>query len=452
MPQKSSIPIHLFTTTELNIWLKKQPAQVKNWVAENGFEAAHGTHCIIAGANGKIACVLMGSALPYSLWTLAPLATKLPAGNYHLEMKVDKKDATQMLLGWHLATYQFTRYKTSKKIYPTLTIQSADVKYAKQAADAATLTRNLINTPANDMGPSHLADAASKVAKTYKAPCKIIAGEDLLKHNYPTIHMVGRAATNVPRLIDFTWGNPKHPKVTLVGKGVCFDSGGLDLKTAAGMKLMKKDMGGAAAVLGLAQLIMEYKLPVRLRVLIPAVENSVAGNAFRPMDIVKTRKGNTVEIGNTDAEGRLILCDALTEADSEKPDLIIDCATLTGAARVALGTDIPAVFSNNDALAGALIKHAKIEEDPLWQLPLWNGYRDKLNSPIADLNNAPEDGGYAGAITAALFLEAFIAHCKNWIHIDMMAWNVSTRAGRPQGGEAMGVRACFALIRERYEA
>jgi leucyl aminopeptidase len=292
---------------------------------------------------------------------------------------------------------------------------------------------------------------AGGLAQKHEADFRVVAGEALLEENYPTIHAVGRAAAphRAPRLIDLHWGDPNHPKLTLVGKGVCFDSGGLDLKPSSGMKIMKKDMGGAAVALGLADAVMGARLPVRLRVLIPAVENSVSGDAFRPLDIIKTRKGITVEIGNTDAEGRLILCDALAEAETEKPDLLLNFATLTGAARTALGPDLPALFTRQDALAEEILKAGRQEHDPLWRLPLWTPYRRMLDSKVADINNA-SDNAHAGAITAALFLAEFVSPATQWAHIDLFAWNPSARPGRPEGGEAMGLRAIYAAIRQRY--
>ena len=325
----------------------------------------------------------------------------------------------------------------------------ADRAHVRAAAEATTTVRDLINTPAGDMGPAELAAAAHRIAKTKGAEIAEIKGSALLRQGYPTVHAVGRASANAPRLIDLRWGRADAPRVTLVGKGVCFDTGGLDLKPAQGMLRMKKDMGGAAHVMGLAQMIMSAGLDVRLRVLIPAVENSVAGNALRPLDIVKTRSGITVEVGNTDAEGRLILCDALTEAESEGPDLLVDCATLTGAARIALGAELPAFFCNDDALAGALASASEAVSDPLWRLPLWRPYRRMIDSKTADINNV-SDSGLAGAITAALYLEEFVNRTTPWIHLDIMAWNLTTRPGRPVGGEAQGMRALFALIDSRF--
>ncbi len=301
------------------------------------------------------------------------------------------------------------------------------------------------------MGPPELAVAAAQLADKHRAFYRVIAGDTLLAENYPMIHAVGRAAGpgREPRLIDMRWGDPAAPKVTLVGKGVCFDTGGLDLKPASGMRLMKKDMGGAATILGLADAVMTARLGVRLRVLVPAVENAVAGNAIRPLDIVKTRKGLTVEIGNTDAEGRLILCDALAEADGEKPRLLIDFATLTGAARTALGPDLPALFSNDDELAEDLLRAGKAQSDPLWRLPLWADYRGMYKSKIADLNNVSESP-FAGAIQAALYLEDFVSPTTPWAHIDTFAWNGTSRPGRPEGGEALGLRAAYAMIAARF--
>ena len=319
----------------------------------------------------------------------------------------------------------------------------------RAAAEATTAVRDLINTPAGDMGPAELAAAVRRISDAGGAEVKEIKGAALRRRGYPTIHAVGRASANAPRLIDLRWGRASAPRVTLVGKGVCFDSGGLDIKSAQGMLRMKKDMGGAAHVLGLAQMIMSAELDVRLRVLIPAVENSISGNALRPLDVVKTRSGITVEVGNTDAEGRLILCDALTEAETERPDLLIDCATLTGAARIALGGELPAFFCNDDALAEELSNAGGTVSDPLWRLPLWRAYRRMLDSKTADINNVSE-GGMAGAITAALYLEEFVDRTTPWIHLDIMAWNLTARPGRPVGGEAQGMRALYALIENRF--
>jgi leucyl aminopeptidase len=322
---------------------------------------------------------------------------------------------------------------------------------ANNIAKAIHLARDLINTPASDLGPAELAETIQAVAEGFGADCRTIVGDDLIAQNYPTIFAVGQASPRAPRMIDLSWGEAGAPRVTLVGKGVCFDTGGLDLKNSAGMLLMKKDMGGAAVMLGVAQAVMASNLPVRLRLLVGAVDNSVSGNAFRPGDVIRTRKGLTVEIGNTDAEGRLVLSDLLAEADREKPDLLIDCATLTGAARVALGPDLPAVFTPDDQLADDLLAAGAAAFDPLWRLPLYRPYREMIDSPIADINNAGA-GGFAGAITAALFLQAFVEQTRAWAHVDLYAWNPKDRPGRPKGGEATALRALFAAVERRFAA
>ena len=447
---KQTTLLTLVNAKQFPAWLNAQPNTTKQWVKAHQFVPQTGSALMLPqGASGASSAVAVISATP-DIWSLAHLPAILPELCFTLQHSLKDDDIFQMVMGWEMACYHFERYKTSSKKHPSLYV--AGLTREAEAAiitRSITLARDLINTPTNDMAPSHLAEECQKVAKECGAKFNQIVGDALLVKNYPTIHAVGRASATAPRLLDMRWGNTKHPKVTLVGKGVCFDSGGLDIKSSGNMKLMKKDMGGAAIVLALARCIMLLKLPVYLRVLIPAVENSISGNAFRPMDIITTRKGTTVEIGNTDAEGRLILCDALAEADTESPDLLIDCATLTGAARVALGTDIPAIFSNQDSLAQQLQAVALKSSDPMWQLPLWEGYREQLNTPIADLNNAP-DGGYAGAITAALFLREFVNKKTPWLHIDVMAWNTSNRPGRPVGAEAMGVRALLAFIQQRY--
>ncbi len=320
--------------------------------------------------------------------------------------------------------------------------------WVRRTVAALAMARDMINTPAADMTPERLADEALAMATARGAEGRQIAGDELLE-TYPAIHAVGRAASHGPRLVDFAWGDATHPKVTLVGKGVCFDSGGLDIKPASGMLLMKKDMGGAACVLALARLVMETKLPVRLRVLIPAVENAISGNAMRPGDVLRTRKGLTVEVGNTDAEGRLVLCDALAAADAEHPDLIVDMATLTGAARVALGPELPAIFGQRATTVEAIVRHGRSVADPLWPMPLWSGYDDEISSKVADLNNVSSQA-FAGAIIAALYLRRFVAETADWVHVDLFAWNPKDRPGRPVGAEAQAVRAVFAYLAERY--
>jgi leucyl aminopeptidase len=446
-----TIPVTPIEHAVFDAWLKKEPAAIQVWVKSSGFTAKPGQISLVAGKDGKLSRVLFGVKDHDGFWDYAPLPTALPEGSYRIDARMSAAGATAAATGWALGGYRFERYKSTKsKKLPTLVWPArADKARANAMAESISLVRDLINTPAEDMGPSQLAAAARTLGRGHKADVKVITGDALLKQNYPTIHAVGRASDDPPRLIDLRWGRKSDPKVTLVGKGVCFDTGGLDLKSAGGMLRMKKDMGGGAHALGLAHLIMALKLRVRLRVLVPAVENNVAGNAFRPLDVITTRKGVTVEIGNTDAEGRLVLCDALAEADSENPDMILDFATLTGAARVALGTDLPALFCNNDNLAGDLAKAGDTVNDPMWRLPLWRPYRQLLESKVADINNVSE-GGFGGAITAALYLQEFVRDTTPWAHFDMMAWNLSGRPGRPAGGEAQSLRGVFEMLEKRY--
>ncbi len=460
--RSGAIPLTVIEPGDFTRWRKSLTPTERAWVKSNGFDGRAGSHCLLAGSKGALDRVVIGG-VPSTIWEWSAVARVLPPGRYSIGMGLENEQpetesATTAAMGWALAGYAYTPYKAGKGKGNELTAllvwpRAADRAYVLAAVRAICLVRDLINVPANDMGPTALAQAASKLARKHKATFRTIVGKALLKQNYPAIHAVGRASTDAPRLIDMKWGKRTHPKVTLVGKGVCFDSGGLDIKSAAGMKLMKKDMGGAANTLGLASMIMERRLPVRLRLLIPAVENSIAGNAMRPGDVLPTRSKLTIEVGNTDAEGRVILADALTEAVSESPDVVIDFATLTGAARVALGTEVPALFSNDNDLARELMLASERTGDPLWHMPLWHGYKAHVNGKVADLNNAPE-GGYGGAITAALFLEHFVNPVSgpppSWCHVDMMAWNLGSRPGRPEGGEAMGIRAFFDYLSKQY--
>lgn len=422
------------------------------WVSETGFEAKPGTVCRLPSANGGIARILagVGARKPDASdpWWLAAIAAKLDAGTYKIAGLAEKTVATAAF-AWCLEQYRFDRYLSQKKSCDRMLVLGAktNIGTAIHDAEGAALTRDLINTPTEDMGPADLQDAAEALAETFGGQCGTIVGDDLLEENFPAIHAVGRAAAlgREPRLIDLSWGSPDHPKVTLVGKGVCFDTGGLDLKPSAGMRLMKKDMGGAAHVLGLARMIMGRGLKVRLRVLVSAVENAVSGNAYRPGDVLSTRKGLTVEIGNTDAEGRLVLCDALALACEEKPDLILDFATLTGAARTALGPDLPATFVNNEPLWSLLESAAAEKADPLWRMPLWQPYEKTLESPIADLSNIANTG-LGGAITAALYLQNFVNKKISWAHLDVFGWAPNAQAGRGKGGSAQGLRASFRAI------
>lgn len=431
--------------------MKNLPAGTVEWVKATGYGAKPGTVLLLPGSEEEpVGGALVGVEGEEDIWSWGGAAQALPPGTYRIDGDSSAESDSRAALGWTLGAYTFTRYKENRRparslIWP----KSADRTYVAAAATATGLVRDLINTPAADMGPADLAQAARELAGEFGADFTVTVGDELIEQNYPAIHAVGRAAAVAPRLIDISWGDPSHPKVTLVGKGVCFDTGGLDLKPSRGMALMKKDMGGAAMVLGLARMIMMTGLPVRLRVLAPAVENSVSGNAMRPRDILRTRKGLTVEIGNTDAEGRLVLADALTEAMADKPDLLLDFATLTGAARGAVGTGIAAMFTPDDSLAEDLYRQGVAEDDPVWRLPLWKPYRRMIDSKVADINNAG-DSPHAGAITAALFLAEFVDEGISWAHFDIMAWNPAARPGRPEGGEAMAMRAAFATIRDRY--
>jgi leucyl aminopeptidase len=456
---ESAVPIAALTRTEFAAWLDKAPEHERNWLRSTGFSAEAGKHALVPGEAGRLARVLVGlgdgggtdgGGADGRMWALAGLPAALPEASYRLDGVSSGADPTNLALGWALATYVFTRYSAKPRAAATLVWpEDADRDRVERLAAAVFLARDLGNTPAGDLGPEELASEAVRVAKAAGARHQVIVGDALLAENYPTIHAVGRASTRAPRLVDIVWGDDGAPKVTLVGKGVCFDTGGLDLKTASGMRLMKKDMAGAAIVLGLAQAIMEAQLPVRLRVLLPCVENAVSGNAMRPLDIVRTRKGLTVEIGNTDAEGRLILCDALAEASTEKPELLIDMATLTGAARVALGPELAALFCNDEALAQGLLAAAAAEEDPMWRMPLWRPYRKMIDSTMADINNVSESP-HAGAVTAALYLQEFVESSIPWAHLDVMAWNPKTRPGRPEGAEATALRALYAYIAHRF--
>jgi leucyl aminopeptidase len=422
----------------------------RTWLKTQGFAGQPGRHGLLPGKSGELARVLYGVADAEKAgdpFDFAKLARILPDGAYCIEGVLP--GAPNAILGWLLESYRFERYRAPSSPFPRLVCPS-DVDRASllRAAAAHFMVRDLVNTPSADMGPDELEKAVRAVALKHRAKLRVVAGERL-RREFPMIHTVGQASPRKPRLIDFTWGPARAPKLTLVGKGVCFDTGGLDIKPASGMLTMKKDMGGAANVLGLAQMIMEAKLKLRLRVLIPAVENSIAGNAFRPGDVLTSRKGIRVEIGNTDAEGRLILGDALALADEEAPDLLIDMATLTGAARVALGPDLPPFYTSDDNLAEALARHSRAANDPVWRMPLWAPYYALIESGIAELNNAGESG-FAGSVTAALFLKRFVERARSYVHFDVFAWTPMAKPGRPKGGEAQAIHALFGLISERY--
>ncbi len=442
--KKPAVSIRVVTP----LGLKDIPSQLRNLAKGLGFEAGPMSILLCPDASGSLTDVVVGApAAGADPFTLGGLAARLPAGHYKFTGKLDNPHLAA--LGWCLELYRYDPFRPAAARATTLEVpKNASHADVIAEANATYEVRDMVNAPANILGPTEIEAAAHALARRHHARFTVTRGKTL-QRNFPLVHIVGAASPRSPRLIDFTWGNSRHPKITLVGKGVCFDTGGLDIKPSSGMLLMKKDMGGAATVLGLARLIMERKLPVRLRVLIPAVENAISGVAFRPGDVFKTRKGLTVEIGNTDAEGRLVLCEALAFADEEKPDMIIDMATLTGAARVALGPDLPPFYTDDDSVANAVMKHAMAVNDPLWRLPLWKPYMQMIETPLADLNNSGA-AGFAGSITAALFLRRFVEHAKHHLHLDIFAWVPNAKPGRPKGGEAQGLRAIYSFLAERY--
>jgi leucyl aminopeptidase len=449
-------PLWLVAEGDLDTWLAQQDEAVRAWLTALRFRAERHQVTCIARPDGTVSGAVLGLGPLASLealepWHVAAAVERLPGGPWRIETPLPAAAATAAALGWAHGSYRFERYRSKPRgAAPALLVppQLADMAYVRRMAAALAMARDFINLPAADLSPERLADEALALAAANGADGRCISG-DALREGYPAIHAVGQAAASAPRLIDFTWGDPAAPKVTLVGKGVCFDTGGLDIKPAAGMLLMKKDMGGAACVLALARMVMESSLPVRLRVLVPAVENSIAGNAYRPGDVLRSRKGITVEVGNTDAEGRLVLCDALALADAERPDLLVDLATLTGAARIALGPELPAVFGSRDATVEALLRHGRRLADPLWPMPLWPGYDDEIASKIADINNV-SSSGLAGAIIGGLFLKRFVTETNDWLHVDLYGWNPKDRPGRPVGAEPQAVRALYGLLVERY--
>ena len=450
-----SISLWLLYEDEIEGWRARQAPLARQWLGEQNFKAEKHRVVLLPESGGGIACAVAGLGKrqgELSLWHAAGLAERLPARRFHLAQEFNAAEATQLALGFTYGSYRFDRYRSCKNDLGILDPPSnADMAYVANAAESLRMARDWINTPAGDFGPSQLAAAARQVAERHQAGFREWIGQDLLAANFPAIHAVGRASSEAPRLVELRWAPPggeAYPRLTLVGKGVCFDSGGLDIKPSSGMALMKKDMGGAAVVLALAHLLMSRKIRVQLRVLVPAVENSISGNAYRPGDVLATSKGLTVEVGNTDAEGRLILCDALAFADAEHPALIIDFATLTGAARVALGPELPALFGNEERMVQELARAAAAEHDPLWPMPLWAGYEDELASKVADLNNVASST-FAGAIFGALFLKRFVTESP-WAHIDLYAWNSKDRPGRGVGGEAQALRGVYRYLVERF--
>ncbi len=461
-PSDDALPVTALREEEYEVWFDAQDENVRGWLSANGFKGQGGQGILLpsqSGARGAL-YIVGGSDGRGNLWDWAGLYGALPEGKYALEGELNGDDVHDAALGFALASYTYNRYKKTADgededtppdgpllVWP----EGCDQGAVRGAYGATKLVRDLINTPASDLGPAELAAAAKDLAEASGAKYSDIVGVDLIREDFPAVYAVGRGAeeARAPRLIEFTWGAEDAPKVTLVGKGVTFDTGGLDIKPASAMKLMKKDMGGAAHALGLASMVMAAGLNVRLRVIIAAVENSVSAAAMRPQDVIATRKGLSVEIGHTDAEGRVILCDALTLACEDRPDVILDFATLTGAARVALGTEVPALFCNDNDLAQDILECGTAVSDPLWPLPLHGPYKKQTKSKVADLKN-DTDSPYGGAIMAALFLEAFVDKGISWAHVDLMGWNAVARAGKPEGGEAMSMRAMFAALSRRF--
>lgn len=443
--------IHIIDAQNFDSWLLRQPERHRAAVAAQKFTPKTYSSAILPGEKADEWSVVTAVANHEALssWCLAKLAETLPGGTYQLETG----EPGQALFGWITGQYRFNRYrKEPDREGPRVLLTREVVRMEEivRLANATMLVRDLVNTPALHLGPAEIETVISDLAQDFDAQIGVTRGDEL-ERSFPMVHAVGMAAekARAPRLIELHWGNPNHPRIAIVGKGVSFDTGGLDIKPSAGMRLMKKDMGGAAHAIALARLVMENALPVRLHLIVPAVENAIAGNALRPGDVLTSRNGLSVEIANTDAEGRLILADALTRAVEEKPEMMLDFATLTGAARVALGPDLPALFANDDELAHELTKSGIAQDDPVWRLPLWPGYSDMLKSDIADLNNSP-DGGFAGSITAALFLRAFVPDDICWAHFDTFAWRPAAKPGRPKGGEALGLRAAWEVLRTRF--
>jgi leucyl aminopeptidase len=447
---RTATPLHAVTTAGLKAFLARLPKRDAAVLKATGFAARDGELKLIPNASGGLAAAVLGLGKGEDFYALANFSEQLPAGTYRFADVPKAQGGANGALAWALGTYQFTRYKKGKAQGAKLSLpKDVDGEEVSRIAEAVAFGRDLIATPPNDMGPEELAGAVRDLAKKHGAKFSVTVGEALLKESYPLIHAVGKGSARAPRLARLVWGRAGAPKVTLVGKGVCFDTGGYDLKPAAGMLSMKKDMGGAAAVLAVADMIMGAKLDIRLSVFVPAVENSVSGTAYRPSDVFPSRKGLTVEIGNTDAEGRLVLADAIAEADEDAPELLIDIATLTGAARVATGFELPPFFTDDEALAADLMTHANATQDWMWRMPLWRGYEPTLSSSVADLTNNP-NYGYAGAITAALFLNRFVEKAKSWVHLDIAAWIDRPRPGRRAGAEVTTARALYALIKARY--
>lgn len=451
-PSAAVLPLVLVERAGYGAWRDRQGAPVQAWLAAHDFSAQPGAPLMVPGADGHPSFALAGISDARDPLAVAHLPSLLPPGTYRIAADSPAAlDPGLALLGWGLGAYRFDRYLKPARAPARLVLEDAgaDSSEAFALLKGATLVRDLVNTPTEHMGPAELEAVAARLAQAYGGTLNVVAGDDLLKQNFPAIHAVGRASHRAPRLIELNWGDDSHPRLAIVGKGVCFDTGGLDIKPADGMRNMKKDMGGAAHALGLAQIVMARKLPVRLQLLVPAVENSIGPNAFRPGEVLATRQGLSVEVDNTDAEGRLVLCDALAYAAEAKPQLLMDFATLTGAARIALGPDLPALFANDEALAADYLAAGEQARDPLWRMPLWRPYLSYLKSGIADLANSGPSR-MAGCITAAVYLERFVPEGQRWSHVDVYSWNDSDRPGKPAGGEAQGLRAAWGLLKARY--
>ncbi|MET0181742.1 MAG: leucyl aminopeptidase family protein [Caulobacterales bacterium] len=445
----SAIPIHAMRPAEWSVWSETRSEAVRRLAMIHDFKAQSGRMVLVPATDGSIERVLFGLGEHGTAMQIGTLATHLPDGDYRIAQAPRDLQAGLVAIAWGLGTYAFDRYKKRKRPIPRLVMpDGADAADVERVVRASFLARDLVNTPAGDLGPDALHGAAEAIAAKHGAIFEAIVGDELLSQNYPLIHAVGRAAKGAPRIVRISWGKDDAPRVTLVGKGVTFDSGGLDIKPDSAMRIMKKDMGGAAHALALADIVMDAQLPVRLDVYLPIVENAISGDAFRPGDVIRSRKGLTVEVDNTDAEGRLILADALSRASEDKPELMIDFATLTGAARVALGPDMPPLYTDDETLAADLVKASVETADPLWRLPLWQPYEGDMDSPVADLKNGG-DAGMAGSIYAALFLKKFV-DAKAWAHFDIYAWAPREKPARPAGGEAQTLRACWRVLRQRY--
>jgi len=446
----AALPLHIVTRADFAEWRAAQPSPVGAWIDAQAFDGGVYTAVVVPDADGNIAAAVIGVGDRLDPVSYGHVPFALPARAWRVVSSLDPAETAALQLGWGLGSYRFSRYKQPTRAPATLVLEG-DADAVVDELAACIRVRDLVNTPTEHMGPDQLEQVCCEIAERFGARIEVVSGDDLLTKNFPAIHSVGRASHRAPRIIALTWGDAAHPHIAICGKGVCFDTGGLDLKPADGMRNMKKDMGGAAHAIALAELVMARGLPLRITLLVPAVENAIGPNAFRPGEVVATRAGISVEIDNTDAEGRVVLCDALTYAAEQQPELLLDFATLTGAARVALGPDLPALYANDEAVAGAWLDAGAQLRDPLWRMPLWRPYWRYLGSSVADIANGGPSK-MAGSITAALYLERFVPPQQKWAHLDVYAWNDSDRAGKPAGGEAQGLRSAYAMLKARAGA